>query len=144
VNKRAALTAPCGLDCFNCEFYEENLTHNLLELVHSKMGVPKEAIACRGCREQDGEHFHLPEDGCATLNCVKSRGVDMCSYCAGFPCAFLAPVAEGASRYPHNLKMYNLCRIKKVGIQRWVEEEAGSIRKKYFTGRFAVGRGQAD
>ena len=23
---KKALTAPCGLDCFNCEIYEDNLT----------------------------------------------------------------------------------------------------------------------
>jgi hypothetical protein len=41
------------------------------------------------------------------------------------------------------MKVYNLCRIKKVGLERWFEE-AGKIRKKYFTGKFVVGRGQAD
>ena len=45
---------------------------------------------------------------------------------------------------PHNMKLYNLCRIKKIGVERWIEEEAGQIRKKYFTGKFIVGKGQAD
>ena len=31
------------------------------------------------------------------------------------PCALLAPTADGAGRYPHNMKVYNLCRIKKRG-----------------------------
>jgi hypothetical protein len=35
------------------------------------------------------------------------------------------------------------CRIKKVGLEKWIEE-AGKIRKKYFTGKFIVGRGQED
>jgi hypothetical protein len=42
------------------------------------------------------------------------------------------------------MKLFNLCRIQKVGIDRWIEEEAGDIRKKYFTSKFVVGRGQAD
>jgi hypothetical protein len=41
------------------------------------------------------------------------------------------------------MKMYNLCRIKKVGLDPWIEE-AGEIRKKYFKGKFVVGKGQVD
>jgi hypothetical protein len=108
------------------------------------MGGPKEEIPCRGCRRQDGRHFHLPKEGCATLDCVKAKGVVWCCDCADFPCAFLAPTADQANRYPHNMKVYNLCRIKKIGIERWIQEEAGSIRKKYFKGKFVVGKGQAD
>lgn len=141
---KKALTAPCGLDCFNCEIHEDNLTEEMAGFIHNKMGVPKEEIACKGCRRQDGKHFHLGPEGCATLNCVKDRGVEFCCGCSDFPCALLAPVAEGAGKYPHNMKVYNLCRIKKIGLDRWTEEEAGQIRKRYFTGKFVVGRGQAE
>ncbi len=140
---KKALTAPCGLDCFNCELYEENLTSELADLIHSKMGIPKEKIPCRGCRQEDGKHFHIPT-GCATLDCVKTKGVDFCCNCADFPCAFLAPTADQAGKYPHNFKVFNLCRIKNVGLERWIEEEAGQIRKKYFKHKFVVGKGQAD
>ena len=144
MREKKALTAPCGLDCFNCELHEDNLTIELVELIHTKMGVPKEKIACKGCRQQNGKHFHLPPEGCATLNCVKSKGVELCCNCNEFPCAFLAPKADQAALYPHNMKVYNLCRIKKVGLERWIVEEAGQIRNKYFKGKFVVGRGQAD
>ena len=140
---KKALTAPCGLDCFNCELYEDNLTDELTERIHIKMGVPKEEIACDGCRQQDGKHFHLP-NGCATLECVKAKGVDLCCNCNDFPCAFLAPTADQAARYPHNFKVFNLCRIKKVGLEHWIQKEAGQIRKKYFTHKFVVGKGHAD
>ena len=139
---KKALTAPCGLDCFHCEIYEDNLTNDLAQVIHEKFGVPKEAIPCRGCRQQDGKHFHLPEKGCATLNCVKAKGVELCCDCDDFPCPLLAPTADGASRYPHNMKVYNLCRIKQVGLEQWIEE-SGEIRKKYFAGKFVVGKGQA-
>ncbi len=140
---KKALTAPCGLDCFNCELYEDNLTAEFAELIHSKMGVPKEKISCKGCRQEDGKHFHLP-NGCATLDCVKAKGVDLCCNCDDFPCAFLAPTADQATRYPHNFKVFNLCRIKRVGLERWIEQEAGQIRKKYFNHKFVVGKGHAD
>jgi len=143
MEEKKDLTAPCGLDCFNCELYEDNLTDKLAELIHAKMGVTKGEIACKGCRRQDGKHYHLPPEGCATLNCVKAKEVEFCCDCADFPCAFLAPTADRASQYPHNMKLYNLCRIQKVGLERWITEEAGQIRKKYFTGKFVVGKGQA-
>ncbi len=139
---KKALTAPCGLDCFNCELFEKNLTDDFAELIHEKYGVPKEEIACKGCKGQDGEHFHIPE-GCATLNCAKDKEIALCCDCTEFPCALLAPTADGAETYPHNIKLYNLCRIKAIGIDKWIEESA-QIRKKYFTGKFVVGKGQAE
>jgi hypothetical protein len=140
---KTSLAAPCGLDCFNCEIYEANLTDEFAAFIHQKLGVSKEEIPCRGCRQQDGVHYHLPSEGCATLDCVKARGVEFCCDCGEFPCTFLAPVADGAAKYPHNMKIYNLCRIKKIGLEAWIAE-AGQIRKGYFGGRFIVGRGQAD
>jgi hypothetical protein len=136
------LTAPCGLDCFNCELYEDNLTAEFAELINKKMGIPQEDISCRGCRNQDGKHFHLPQ-GCATLDCVKTRGVDLCCNCSDFPCLYLAPTADQAASRPHNVKVFNLCRIKKIGLDRWIDEETGEIRKRYFTGKFIAGKGQA-
>lgn len=143
MREKIALTAPCGLDCFNCPVHENNLTDELAETIHAMRGVPKEEIACKGCRQQDGQHYHLPQ-GCATLDCAKVRRVQLCSECTGFPCAFLAPVADMADHYPHNIKTYNLCRIKQVGLERWIEEEAGDIRNKYFAGKFVMGKGQAE
>ena len=142
MEKKKALTAPCGLDCFNCEVHEDNLTEEFALMVSGKTGVPVEEIPCKGCRQQDGVHWHLPSEGCATLTCVKEKGVDLCCDCDDFPCPLLAPIADGAARYPHNMKMYNLCRIKEVGIERWIEE-AGEIRGKYFSNQFIVGKGQA-
>lgn len=78
------LSAPCGLDCFNCELHESNLTEKLSELIHSKMGIPKDEIACKGCRQQDGKHYLLPSEGCATLDCAKSKCVEFCYECIQF------------------------------------------------------------
>lgn len=144
MKEKKALMAPCGLDCFNCDVHESNLTDEIAELIHAQRGVPKEEIACKGCRQQDGKHYHLPQ-GCATLDCAKAKGVQLCCDCDGFPCDSLAPMADMADLYVHNIKLYNLCRIRKIGLDRWIEEEAGEMRKKYFTGKFVMGRwGKAD
>ncbi len=140
---KKALTAPCGLDCFNCGLYKDNLTPELTETIHENTGTPIEDIPCLGCRIQDGKHYHLPEEGCATLDCVKAKGVDLCCDCNEFPCDLLAPTADGAATYPHNMKVYNLCRIKNKGLDSWIKE-AGQIRKRYYTGAFVVGKGQSE
>ena len=140
MEKKIALTSPCGLDCFNCELCEENLSEKLAEMIHTKMGVPMDDIPCKGCRVQDGKHYHIP-DGCKNLDCVKEKGHDFCCECDDFPCSILAPLSDGAAMYPHNMKVYNLCRIKKYGIEKWIEE-SGDIRKKYFKHKFVVGKGQ--
>ncbi len=142
MNDKKVLTAPCGLGCFICFLYEDNLTQELADMIHIKWGVPRDEIACKGCRKQDGKHFHLPH-GCATLDCVNAKGVQFCSDCNDFPCALLAPVADMATERPHNLKLYNLSKIKKVGLNRWIEE-AEQISKRYFTVKFVVGKGQAE
>ena len=139
---RKALIAPCGLDCFNCEIHEDNLTEEFALMMSDKTGVPMEVISCMGCRQQDGVHWHLPTEGCATLTCAKEKGVNLCCDCDEFPCLRLAPLADGAEKFPHNFKVYNLCRIQKIGIKNWIEE-AGNIRKNYFTSPFVVGKGQA-
>ena len=95
------LTAPCGLDCFNCPSYES------LQ--------------------------------CATWHCVQEKAVTFCYECGDFPCKLLMPTLQGA-QYPHNMKVYNLCRMKLVGVDKWAEE-ATDIRTRYFNGRFEVGKG---
>jgi len=51
------------------------------------------------------------------------------------------PMADEAARYPHNIKVYNLCRIKAIGIEEWARNEAQIIRDRYFKGRFQIGAG---
>ena len=38
------------------------------------------------------------------------------------------------------MKVYNLCRMKLIGMDNWIKE-SGEIRKRYFEGRFEVGKG---
>jgi hypothetical protein len=144
LNEKRTLTAPCGLACFICDIYVDNLTEEMADFIHEKLGIPKQSIACKGCRQQEGKHFHLPSGGCATLNCAKEHGVELCSDCADFPCPLLAPLADEAQRYPHNFKLFNLCRINKVGLDKWIKSEAGEIRKRYFAQKFVVGKGQTN
>lgn len=133
------LTAPCGLDCFNCEVHESNITEQMGVFLAQQLGIAKDQVACKGCRQTQGQRLHYPS--CATLDCATQYGVGFCFECHEFPCSKLQPAADGAARYPHNMKLYNLCRMKAVGVERWAEEESLEIRRKYFEGKFVVGLG---
>ena len=137
LNKRD-LTSPCGLDCFNCEIHEDNITNEMAEFIHSKAGIPLEEISCKGCRQQDGVHYHLPSEGCATLTCAKAKGVEFCCDCDDFPCDHLHPYADQATMRPHNTKVFNLCLIKKMGLESWAKDKAKQVKDTYFKGKFTL------
>ena len=133
------LTAPCGLDCFNCEICEENITEEMKEQFASKIQKDPEEVACKGCRKENGcPHF---KHGCETLMCVNDKGLEFCFECEDFPCSKLQPAKDGAARYPHNFKIFNLCRMKAIGVEKWVKKESNLIRLRYFLGEFIPGRG---
>lgn len=136
---RKDLIAPCGLDCFNCEVHESNITEETRAMLAEKLGLEKEKVSCRGCRQEKGVRLHF--SSCATYDCAAERGVEYCFECPEFPCEKLQPAADGAERYPHNIKVYNLCRMKLVGVEKWAGEEAAVTRERYFRGRFIVGGG---
>jgi len=135
------VVAPCGIDCFNCEIYEDNITEDLQAKMSAMTRIPKEKITCKGC--SDGNiclFLTIQGKSCKTLDCVKGKGVDYCFNCDTFPCELLMPLADGASKYPHNIKMYNLCLMKRIGLDAWMEK-AGDIRKTYYTKNIVIGEG---
>lgn len=131
------LTSPCGIDCFNCEIFEKNVTPELQNRLGSIFGKKPEEITCRGCRVSGCLFIPYP---CPTKVCVESKGVDFCCDCDEFPCDKLHPCADRADALPHNLKLFNLCRIKAVGLENWAKETK-AIRRKYFKGKMMIGKG---
>lgn len=131
--------APCGIDCVNCELFAENKRTDVWERVAGMTGKSVDAIKCKGCREQGGCTIHAD---CQTLACVQDKGVDFCHECGDFPCIRLQPMKQGAERTPHNLKVYNLCRLKALGMESFLVE-AARTRKLYFDGSFVIGAGPA-
>ncbi|MDI6630882.1 MAG: DUF3795 domain-containing protein [Bacillota bacterium] len=133
------LIAPCGLDCFNCKLHERNITENARARFSEAMKIPPEKLPCKGCRGEKGRPLIFPL--CPTYACAERKGIEFCFECGEFPCPRLQPAADGAEKYTHNIKLYNLCRMKLVGVDKWAVEEALEIRLKYFKGRFVVGSG---
>jgi len=133
------LSAPCGLDCFNCEIYEENITGEMKEQFALKIRKDPEEVPCKGCRLENGcKHLGKP---CETLKCIEDKELEFCFQCETFPCVKLQPAKDGSDRFPHNYKLFNLCRMKTVGVEKWAEEEAKLIRQRYFLGTFIPGSG---
>jgi hypothetical protein len=132
------LTAPCGLDCFNCEAHESNVTEEMRKVLSGAFDLAFADAHCKGCREQKGEKLGFPM--CETYKCAKKKGAVFCHECDEFPCQKLQPVKDGADRFPHNMKLYNLCRMKAVGLEEWAKE-APDIRKRYYFGKFVIGKG---
>jgi len=131
-------TAPCGLDCHNCNVYEENITDEVKIKMAEYRKISPDEVVCKGCRVENGKCLYANGD-CATWDCTQEKGVTYCFECDEFPCGLLAPTAKGAN-FPHNMKVYNLCRMKLLGMDAWIEESA-EIRKRYYEGDFVVGKG---
>ena len=127
------LTAPCGIDCFNCELLEANLTDDLRASVAGRAPAARpRRSGCQGCRTQGCPIF---AEACPTRACVAERGIFVLLAVRSISaCGRLLPSPQALGRFPHNMKLYNLCRIQAVGLHRWAEEEAAGIRRLYFRG----------
>ena len=139
MNKK--IIAPCGIDCFNCEVYEDNITTEMQDRLSAITKIPAEKITCPGC--VDGNlclFLKFQGKRCETLDCVNEKKVEFCYECDDFPCRLLMPLANGAEKYPHNLKLFNLCTIKKIGMDAWIEQ-VKDIRQTYFHHSFEIGKG---
>ena len=133
------LTSPCGLDCFSCRTYEGNITEEWKKQVSEYLKIPIEETPCKGCRAEEGNCRYASDSRCATWVCVHEKSLAFCYECDDFPCEMLMPSKKGVD-FPHNMKVYNLCRIKNKGIDKWIEE-VDEIRKRYYEGKFEVGKG---
>lgn len=133
------MTSPCGLDCFNCPAQENNITEDIRQKLAQTTGKKPEEVACKGCRALKGRNLPTIKF-CPTYDCVEKRHLDFCYECEDFPCEKLHPCCSKADRLPHNLKIYNLCKIQKIGLEKWAQESKG-IRQRYFGGDLIPGVG---
>ena len=126
-----SLVAPCGLDCARCPIYLATTDRVLAERIAQSEGRPVEEIHCAGCRVDLSQSW-VPN--CATYECcVNQKGLGFCYECEDFPCPKIAPFRN--SPLPHNIKLYNLLRMQKVGLSKWVKEEAEGAYHRYFKGK---------
>ncbi len=134
------MTSPCGLSCFNCHFYlahENDDSMQVLEMYSRLMDIPTKVMLCKGCRNHKGileSHKILfnRSEPCHAYKCTREKNIDFCHECADFPCDHLHPYADRADKVPHNTKVFNLCLIKKMGLEAWAKEKAADVKETYF------------
>jgi hypothetical protein len=134
------MTAPCGLDCFNCICYLANDNPDLKPVIAAAFNISDEAAektVCRGCRNHDGDIPFIPMK-CRVYPCTQSKNISFCYECAEFPCDHLHPYADKAEKVPHNTKVFNLCLIKKMGLEEWAKGKAKSVKATYFNGNWKL------
>lgn len=130
------MTAPCGLPCFECYLYLAQFDEEMAEIIAGVLGLSKDDTRCKGCRSEDGQCGHLAME-CRVYKCIEKTDMNTCAECKEFPCDYLHPYSDQAMK-PHNTKVFNLCRIKNVGIEKWAQKEAGEILDKYFYGTWTL------
>ena len=130
------MTAPCGLPCFECYFHLAQFDQEMAETIGGVFNVSPDQIKCKGCRGENGKCVHHTME-CRLYKCIEGTGMTTCAECKKFPCEYLHPYSDQAMKL-HNTKVYNLCRIKNIGLEKWAKEEAGSILDKYFYGTWTL------
>ena len=138
MNERVNLVAPCGIDCGICELYTCRDNQELFDHFVSR-GISKDKIPCNGCRPIEGKCPMMPET-CETYTCVSQKGINFCSECNEFPCVNLHPASDRAELLPHNMKVYNLCKIKNYGVENFVNDSS-EIKRRYYKGKMVIGKG---
>ncbi|TAJ15553.1 DUF3795 domain-containing protein [Marinilabiliaceae bacterium JC017] len=130
------LTAPCGRDCFNCPFYLAGKNKKTRQEMANRLNIPLNKVACSGCRNIAGDCEVLKHYGfngqCKIYACIKDKKLDFCSDCTNFPCERLHPLADHADKFPHNLKVFNLCMIQKMGLENWAKTQAKKSFDRYY------------
>ncbi|MGC9324550.1 MAG: DUF3795 domain-containing protein [Desulfomonilia bacterium] len=133
------MTAPCGLDCFNCPMYQARDNEKLRSMISERRGIPLEEAYCNGCRDEGGMiGFLKMTQPCNVFRCISAKGLDFCSECDEFPCDYLHPYADRAAEVPHNTKVFNLCLIKRMGLEEWARDKAKNVKQTYFKGTFKL------
>jgi hypothetical protein len=119
--------------------YLANEDGELRTKIAVKLRLSPETAICPGCRNAGGIiSFQGDTEPCAVYRCTERQGLAHCCECGDFPCDRLQPYADQAALRQHNLKLFNLCLIKKMGLEAWAAEKAMAVRETYFTGKLRV------
>lgn len=136
--ERIDLVAPCGIDCGICELYTSRNDARLFSALTLR-GIPAEKLPCDGCRAIGG-NCPVIKEKCETNDCVAEKKVEYCFDCSDFPCVKLHPSSKRADVLPHNMKVFNLCTMKRDGVESFVGQSS-EFKKRYYAGIMEIGKG---
>jgi len=123
-----------GFDAVQLHFAHEDLEKR--SMILEEFGIPVKQAVCEGCRNEKGEIRHN-STRCSVYPYPENKGVKFCFECEDFPCDHLHPYADQAEVKAHNLKVFNLCLIKKMGLDEWARK-AIDIGETYFNGKWTL------
>jgi len=136
-DEERTLIAPCGLYCGGCPMYLAAKDEALRQQLAAMWNIPPDKLMpCAGCRPLEGLIRPIGETAvCDTYTCATSdKKVEFCYQCEDFPCLKLAPCVNRSQELPHNTKIYNLLRLKKLGVKDWLEKYASQMTR-YWQGK---------
>jgi len=106
--KRFPTIACCGLDCGLCPVY-----------------YTKGPSRCPGCC---GPNFSNKHPSCSIITCcVKEKNFETCGECEDFPCQKLKIWDLADSFISHKKSLVNLREIKKIGLEKFMEQQKKRI-----------------
>lgn len=114
MNRKSILAAPCGIYCGACPSYLK-------------------AKSCYGCRSE-AKQKRTSKYGCRIRQCcLGDKGLSFCYECEEFPCQKLRtklPESHpGDKRFAYRHEVIaNLLKVKDVGLEIWLEEQATKWR----------------
>ena len=111
--------------------YLANEDPEIKDRVAKQFGMNPDDVSCPWCCAIKGKCPVIPTK-CEVYLCAEEKGVNLCCECSDFPCDQLHPYADKADSIPHNTKVFNLCLIKKTGLEEWAKEKAKQVTEKYF------------
>jgi len=134
------MTAPCGMSCFNCKMLQAKDDLDLRKKAAEKFNLEFDEAYCEGgCRGLDGKGSITGLDkACALYKCTKEKNVTFCYECGDFPCEHLHPYSKNSIRMMHNLKIFNLCLIKEMGLEEWATQKSTRFLNEYCTRKWVL------
>lgn len=120
------LTA-CGLYCGACYHYRASFPDGAhLLAADARDGRPLEGFTCLGCRS-DRLYIHPHCIDCDLRECANARGLLHCGVCDDFPCESLLAFQRDGRQHHRDIEA-NLHRLREVGRERWLDEQAARWR----------------
>ncbi len=126
INKN--LAGRCGHYCGACSIYRACEDGGELLKVMKTTCPPDRNLYCQGYQVVDKTCW--PYNHCPRRACLEAKGLEFCYECMEFEqggCEEWKELAEAHAKIGMDLGK-NLLRIKSVGVERWLEEQAQKWR----------------
>jgi len=109
----------CGLYCGACEMLNA-FRDGKQEEKAREWNLKPEDIKCYGCKSGDLSSWC---NECEFKSCAIKKSVEFCSECDEYPCKMLKNF-QGDKAVHHSSVIRNSDRIRNVGVNKWLDEQA--------------------